>query len=64
MFYCEFVEIKPADDAIHELLEERYNPYYKAPEDCTDDELVDLLQESLSTFGEVQPYWLLMGVLI
>lgn len=49
----EFLEIKPASKAIHELFEERYNPYYKPPEDCTDDELIELIEESLTTFGEV-----------
>lgn len=47
-----FSEIKPAGKAISELLQEKHNPYYKAPEEYTDDELVDLTEESLATVGE------------
>lgn len=46
-----FSDYTPASEAVRQLYEEKYNTYYKPPEDYSDDELIDLIEESLTAFG-------------
>lgn len=50
---CNVSERKSAKKVIEELLEEKFNTEYKASEDYSETELIELVEESLGTIGKL-----------